>query len=88
MDRNRHIGPLRRRLVADPLEGLQRERLERFVIQPQDAASGIMVSHESDERCDRAVAVARDEGRHRGGIQRPRSHGVSTHLFSIPARNG
>src|SRR3989442_7939591 len=56
-------------LRADALERLQRERRVGFVLQISDAASDVVVAHETQERHDRAVGAG---VRSRAGIERRR----------------
>jgi hypothetical protein len=77
-------------LRRDPLERFDRERLERFVVEPLHALARVVIADQPDEAGDRAITVARNRGSDRGRIERRARHGKAgsgRHHFSIPARN-
>jgi len=80
--------PLPENERGDLLEGLHRQRRERFVVEPSHRAPGVVVAHQPDERRDGAVAVTDHEARHRLDIERRGRDVEGRHLFSITARNG
>jgi hypothetical protein len=50
MERQTHAWPAHRDLARDPLEGTQRQRFIRFVLEVTHGAAQVAIAHQAEER--------------------------------------